>query len=278
MNPLAEIVALFVRELLRSLRSGKAVILATLSFLVGSALALGITRLEESELIRSASDPAHMMEFREQAYSAFVGMSAAHKLVESPLEVAGIAWINVFFCPLLITLIGFDAMSSDLQFRSVRYFTSRARRSSIYLAKMLGVFALISTILLVIASLGWTVVIANGIAAPAVTLKWGVRFWISTLPIVLAWTSIAMLIGSQFKTPMLSLLTTFVGFFGVWVFGVAFSHYFHSEALGWIYPGTFTPMLITLEPADLGKGLAGTLGSTVLTSGLGVYLFTQRDV
>ncbi len=279
MSPLGEVALLSGRELRRSLRSGKGILLVNIAFLIGTAVALGIVKVQEMQRERmgplSAED---LSRARELFYGQFVDKETAHLLMPAPVELSLLVWFLVFSCPLLVVLLGFDAVGGDLQHRTVRYFSSRARRVSYYVAKWLSLFTLVASVLLIIGSLGWTIIVTNDIAPLGTTVSWGIRLWLTTLPVVAAWTALGTLVGSVFRAPVLSLLTTFVAFFAIWLFGVAFAKYFSSEPLSYIYPGTFSFWLVSADPNRVVKGLLGTLGIAAAATGAGSFLFGKRDL
>ena len=56
-----------------------------------------------------------------------------------------------------------------------------------------------------------------GIATVGQLMTWGVRFWLVAVIIAGSWAAIATFISSCFRSPILSLLTTFLAFFVMWM-------------------------------------------------------------
>src|SRR5262249_27112151 len=116
--------------------------------------------------------------------------------------------VTVWLGPLLIALLGFDTVSSDIQHRSVRFLTIRTRRWSFLTGKFLALWGLVALITLVLNVLAGTVAAARGYVTVGQLFTWGLRFWLTSLPISAAWAAIATFISSLFRTPILALLTT----------------------------------------------------------------------
>src|SRR5260221_674330 len=79
---------------------------------------------------------------------------------------------------------------------------------------------IVALITLVLNVLAGTVAAVRGYVTVGQLFTWGLRFWLTSLPIVGAWAAIATFISSLFRTPILALLTTFGVFFVMWLFGL----------------------------------------------------------
>ena len=99
-----------------------------------------------------------------------------------------------------------------------------------------------------------------------------------SVPISAAWCGIATLVGSQFRTPMLSLLFIFATFFGLWLLrvGAGFSQ---AEWLAYLYPNVYDALSPVAERArSWRKGLLGTGLIAGLTTRAATVIFERRDV
>jgi ABC-type transport system involved in multi-copper enzyme maturation permease subunit len=168
-------------------------------------------------------------------------------------------------------------VSADMQHRTVRYWTLRTRRWSYFIGKWAGVWGTVSAITFAMHALIWIVCVVRGEATAAASFGWGIRFWLITLPISAAWSALATLVGSLFKTPMVSLLVIFASFFVVWLFWMI-GQVSHVEALMYVYPNTFDAMLVHPRIDRAMTGLAACIGTAALYLGLGSFLFKKRDV
>jgi ABC-type transport system involved in multi-copper enzyme maturation permease subunit len=278
-NPLLEIGLIVSRELRKNFRSVKGIILIAISLLGGTAIALGLMKLEEFKRTKLADvSPEAIRGMREEALGQFYADPAMGKyLADAPEVLLIVLNITVWLGPMLIALLGFDSISGDVQHRSVRYWTVRSRRWSYMVGKFFGLWTIVSAITLVMHAFIWVLVVARGDATVGTTLAWGVRFWLVTLPISAAWCGIATLIGSLFRSPILALLVTFAAFFVVWLVYVI-GGVSGTEAMMFVYPNNYDKWLLSprIERVGAGFGICATFAAA--TMGLGSFLFSKRDV
>lgn len=177
----------------------------------------------------------------------------------------------------LVALIGFDAVSGDLQYRAVRYVTMRVHRASYYAGKVLGLFVVACVMMLVTHFFIWGVAVARGATSVSEVLRWGPRMWLVDVPIVAAWCGIAQLVGSQFRAPILALLLTFMSFFALWIVH-AIAFFTELPPLSYVYPCSFDGLLLSPTVERVLLGAAGGFGVALLTSAIGAFAFTRRDL
>ena len=279
MNPLSEIALVVARELRKNLRSVKGIVLLVMSLLGGLLATLGAIKLGELEKSKLADmDPTAIHALREEGLSQLYGDPVMGKyLADAPEALVGFLNITIWLAPLLIALLGFDAISGEIQHRTVRFWTVRTRRWSYYLGKFGGLWVLISSLTLVMHAILWIGAIIAGQASAGAMLAWGMRFWLVTLPITAAWCGLAMLISSQLRAPILALLVICVAFFALAILrvigGVA-----GVTALLYLYPNYYDNLLLSPRFEQLAKGIGACFAFAGLTTGLGGALFARRDV
>src|SRR5271155_1331253 len=122
MSPAAETLLVAQRELRTNLRSAKGVALLMLSLLGGGLAALLFAHGAKPKPIDLSGTSVSDMG---PAVVAMFGLSAVLRA-------------TIWLTPMLVSLIGYDAISGELQNRSVRYWTIRSRRASFYVGKVLG--------------------------------------------------------------------------------------------------------------------------------------------
>lgn len=279
MSPLREIWFVALRELRKSFRSAKGVVLLVLTLLGGTGAALLLVKLQQLKRERLAGANTEMLrELREEAATQVFGDPQTGKaLADAPEVLLMVLLLTIWLTPMAITLLGFDSVSSDLQHRSVRYWTLRSRRSSFYIGKWVGLWATISTMTLAMHALVWILCVARGEAPAAAALGWGVRFWLVTLPISAAWCALATFLSSLFRAPMLALLVTLASFFALWLlWGIGQVQ--GVKALQYAYPNFYDAMLVSPKLESLATGVAACIGMVVLYVGGGVAIFARRDV
>jgi ABC-type transport system involved in multi-copper enzyme maturation permease subunit len=278
-SPLSEIRFVAQRELGKSFRSAKGIVLLVLSLLGGTAASLLLVKVQQLKREKMPNiDPESLRSIREDAATQIFGDPATGKsLADAPEVLIAVLLLTIWLTPLVISLLSFDSVAGDLQHKAVRYWTLRTRRWSYFVGKWAGVFATISTMTFAMHALIWVVCILRGEAPAATALGWGIRFWLLTLPMSAAWCGIATFVSSLFKSPIIALLVTFATFFVLFMFWLV-GGVTHADALMYVYPNFYEDMLVNPRLDRSMTGLACCLGMAALYVGGGSYLFTKRDV
>ena len=279
MSPLSEIRFVAQRELGKSFRSAKGIVLLVLSLLAGIGATLILVKAQQLKREEFAgADAEALRSLREKAATQIFGDPATGKsLADAPEVLVAVLLLTIWLTPLIISLLGFDSVSGDLQHKAVRYWTLRTRRWSYFIGKFVGVWATVSMITFAMHALIWVLCIVRGEAPAASALGWGIRFWLITLPISAAWCGLATVVSSLFKTPILSLLAIFAAFFALWLmWGIG--QVAHTEVLQYVYPNFYDSMLVNPRLDRAMTGLAACLGMAAAYVGAGSFLFAKRDV
>jgi ABC-type transport system involved in multi-copper enzyme maturation permease subunit len=276
-SPFAEVQLITARELRKSFRSVKGIVLAAMSLAGGAGVAMLVASFDrgQRENIPEGIDP-HAA--REAFFAWKYGdVEMGKRLADSPyslwIMLIGTLWLS----PLLVALLDFDAVSADLQYRSVRFWTVRVRRSSYMLGKYFGAWLSVLAVTFGMNVVVWGATLAVGDLPVGNVLGWGVRFFAVSIPIGAAWCGIATLVGSQAKSPMLSLLFICGVFFGLWILHIV-AEFSQADWVGYVYPNTYDRLLLSSKPADLAKGLLGPGLIAVLTVAAATAMFERRDV
>lgn len=201
----------------------------------------------------------------------------AKDLAQAPVLLYFASIIGARLSAALVALVGFDAVSGDLQYRAVRYVTMRVHRASYYAGKVLGLFVVASVMMLVTHFFIWGVAVVRGATSVSEVLRWGPRMWLVDVPIVAAWCGVAQLVGSQFRAPILALLLTFMSFFALWIVH-AIAFFTEIPALSYLYPCSFDGLLLSPAIERVLLGAAGGFGIALATSAVGAFAFTRRDL
>jgi ABC-type transport system involved in multi-copper enzyme maturation permease subunit len=291
LSPAAEIRLIALRELRRSLRSVKGIIIGVIT-LLGSFVASLVCVWWENGARESkgAMSNEAFQAMKEGVFEKATGDShLASFLASQPLSLLIFLKITVWLAPLLIALLGFDLMSGELQHRSVRFWTIRSRRWSYFAGKMFGLWGVVALITLVLNVVAGTVAAAKGFVTVGQLFTWGVRFWLVAVLITGSWAAIVTLISSAFRTPILSLLTTFVTFFVLWLVGLIGLIARAKGALetgvetdmNWyeyLYPNSYDTLLVAPETTHVLTGVGILLGFVLVCCAAGSFLFQRRDV
>lgn len=291
MSPATEIRLITLRELRRNIRSGKGIALGALTLLGASAASFVCVWLEG--LARSkggATSTEAYVELKKQAYVQLThDDSLAAYLANIPTSLMTFLWITVWLSPLLVALLGFDAVSGELQHRSVRFWTVRARRSSYVVGKLVALWLLMGGVTLALNLMAGMVALTRGYITVSELVTWGTRLWLVAFVIAGAWTAVATFISSCFKTPILALLTTFGTFFVSWMIGVGGSvaHFGDSPEAGlgvrfpwykYVYPNAYDVLLLSPEAPSVLKAVGILVGAVAILAVAAALLFERRDI
>ncbi len=276
MNPLNEIGLVVRRELRKNLRSVKGVVLTLLSILGGTGTAALIVQYFHRKFSQVSAEEIRIGQ-QELFTEIYKDPVMGSYMSTAPLSLVIMLELTIWLAPLLIALSSFDAISGDIQHRTVRYWTVRTRRVSYYVGKFFGVWATVSAITLAMDLCMWIVAVVKGEALGA-TMSWGVRFWLVSLPISAVWCAIATLVGSLFRTPIMALLVTLSTFFAVWLFGFAIGRGADIHWMTYIYPNRYDAMLLSPRIENAGAGLGICAGFAAMLTAAGIALFQRRDI
>jgi ABC-type transport system involved in multi-copper enzyme maturation permease subunit len=286
MSPVAEINLVASRELRKNVRSVKGIILGVLTLLGGTLAAVLIALVDEMQNSRIAQkvSPEELHDIKVEALSKmFRDNDMGRALADAPGVLLPILGQTVWLTPLLVALMGFDTIAGDLQHKTVRYWTVRSRRWSYYLGKWFGLWATVSIVTLSMDALVWIVCIARGQATFAATLGWGMRFWLTSLPMSAVWCGIAVLVSSLVRTPILALLSTCGAFVLLWaMYGLGIAGIVWDVAwlrpLMYVYPNHYEDLILHPFVHKMAIGLGACAGMAALYIGIGTFLFNRRDV
>lgn len=280
MTPVAEVGLVVQRELRRNFRSIKGILLGLISLLGGTGAALLLVKVQQFKRAELADMSAEQMqEARRLVLEKLLGDEALAKhLALAPEVLLMVFNLTVWLTPMLIALIGFDALAGDLQHKSTRYWSVRTRRGSYFSGKFFGLFATVTAITFVMHALVWAVCVARGEATAAATFTWGPRLWAASLPMSAAWCAIATLVSSLLRTPFLALLVTFATFFVLWLVYVIGSLSEGIAFLTYLYPNRYDLLLLSPRIDKAMTGLAACAAFAGVLVGAGSALFARRDV
>ncbi|HEX4512834.1 MAG TPA: ABC transporter permease subunit, partial [Polyangiaceae bacterium] len=200
MSPASEIALIAGRELKKSIRSVKGIILGILT-LLGSLLAVLICIWIESNVrqdMGAESTQAYQDAYEQAAVKAGTDAGVAHYIAHMPLSLVTFLKVLVWIGPLLVALLGFDSVSGDMQHRSVRFWTVRSRRWSYLLGKFFGLWGIVSIVTLALTVLSSIAVLVRGYITIGDFFTWGLRCWVISAMIVGVWTAVATFISSRF--------------------------------------------------------------------------------
>jgi ABC-type transport system involved in multi-copper enzyme maturation permease subunit len=287
MNPLTETWLILGRELRRNFRSVKGIVLLILSLLGGGALSL-LNALGESMQKKQLSSMSEMDvnvkgALKIQGLQGLYGDELGLYLNDAPGTLLFVANLSIIFAPLLCALLGFDTIASEVQHRTVRYWTVRSSRLGYVLGKFLGLWATVASVTVLVHVVVWGVSLAMDPAAtPAATATWGSRFLFSSIMIAGAWSGMVTLISSLFRLPMVSLLISCASIFALFVLKLVVKWFEVSNSktyfLRWIYPNNYDDLFFSNNAKLFGFGILGIAVFIAVFVSSTTALFVKRDV
>ncbi len=279
MNPILEVWLIVLREVRKTVASVKGIVMFVVSLLGALACTTHVPRVDDALAKAKALGIEDMRDVKAKAFAElYMSDSAGDRLADAPIKLVFLFWVAVWLTPLFVAIIGFDGIPSDLQYRSIRYWTIRSRRASYYVGKFLGLWLMISIMTFVMHALFWAVTIGRAEATAAETLSWGGLFYLISLPISAAWCGLATLIGSLFRTPILALLITCASFFTLFIAGFVVGRSTDNTILRGVYPNSYDSWMLSTNLNHALGGLGVVLAYALVTIVAGAFIFSMRDV
>ena len=291
-NPVSETRFIFQRELRKSFRSIKGIILSVLTVAGGGGLAL----------LLAQSDAVRQKQFHEKAIPLdqvlkvkqdmlawwFMDKPTGDHVGNAPMLLWALFAVSLVLMPAVVLMLGFDSISADRQHKTVRYWTVRSRRSSYVIGKWLGLWCTCAVVALGMHALIWAVCTIRGEAPFIDIVSWGFRFWLASMPILAGWCAVTVFISSLMKMPILALLLTAALFFVWWLIYFPFWVNSHAggpeegvkvpSALCYIFPNFYDRFILSPQPGPFLTGLAVLFGFSAVMLTASSALFAKRDV
>jgi hypothetical protein len=270
------------REVRRNLKSAKGIVLLVLCVMGGVIAALLMAWVQKLDLAHAAAaqiSDEQIKTLQEMALSRKYGDEAMGKyLAQAPMVLIAATLTGVWLAPMLVALVGVDSIPTDLQHRGIRYITVRANRVSYYVGKLVGLWLVVSLMMLLSHAFIWGVALVRGAATFSEIVGWGPRFGLVTVAVAAAWCGVAQLVASQFRVPILALLVTFVSFFGVWIVDAVGELSQKLHVLVYAYPNTYDAWLLSPHAERIALGALICVAFMAATSAVGAFAFTRRDL
>lgn len=278
MSPFREVSLTALREIRRNLGSTKGIAMSVLFFLGGllpSALLLAATKIAGAPGI----DPAEGVRLIEESLKA-QGKSAevAHHLATQPPQLELLLRGTFSFAPFLILLIGFDQIAGDIQHRAIRYIAGRSRRETIVIGKAVGLWGVVTALLLVLNLTVWILTLIQGWSPVLNVLSWGPRVWLFSTCACAAWVGLISLISSFFKTPIVALFAGAPVFFALWLTHLILNHYLHDSAVRWAFPFRFEELLQSHKPLEVLAGAVASVAWGAVMVAMATVVVKKRDI
>ncbi|MFO0734506.1 MAG: ABC transporter permease subunit [Labilithrix sp.] len=290
MSPLVETRFMVQRELRKSFRSIKGIILSVLTVAGGGGLAMLFAQsddIRKKRMDEKNISPEVLLEAKKKLFGWwFMDEKTGDHLGSAPGLIFFLFAVSLVLMPAVVLLLGFDSVSAERQHRTVRYWTVRSRRSSYIIGKWLGLWATCGIVALGMHALIWIVCTARGEAPFADIVSWGFRFWCASMPILGMWCAVSVFISSLMRVPIIALLTTAGIFFVWWLVYIPFWVGGHNdpEVIGsptpilYIFPNFYDRFLLSPQIGPFLTGLAVCFGFAAAMLAGSSALFAKRDV
>lgn len=280
------------RELRKSFRSIKGIILSVLTIAGGGGLAMLFAQsddVRQKKMHESDIAPETLIEFKSKLFGwYFMDQKTGEHLSRAPGLIFFLFAVSLVLMPAVVLLLGFDSVSADRQHKTVRYWTIRSRRSSYIIGKWVGLWMTCSIVALGMHALIWIIAAARGEAPFAEIVSWGFRFWAASLPILGMWCAVSVFISSLMKIPILALLTTAGTFFMWWLVYIIFWSRGHNDVqtltfmdpspVCFLFPNFYDRFLLSPQVGQFMTGLAVCFGFAAALLAASSQLFAKRDV
>jgi ABC-type transport system involved in multi-copper enzyme maturation permease subunit len=200
--------------------------------------------------------------------------------VKKPALLSAIFLVLLFSMPFVISFLGYNQMSGDIQSHGLRYLLLRTERSNIYFGRFLGT-AIFSTAVMafIVATITFYLGMKTRIYPAAALAAWAAYGFVALSILMLPYIAVCSLISASVDSPFLSLVLAKITIAGVLLLGMLGSIVWKpAKYLMYALPWGWQSNL--LHPAAfrwVGAGLA-CLVYTGLVLMLGYYHFERRDL
>lgn len=278
------------RELRKSFRSIKGIILSVLTVAGGGGLAMLFAQsddIRKQRLDEKNISPELLLETKRKLFGWwFMDEKTGEHLGSAPGLIFFLFAVSLVLMPAVVLLLGFDSVAAERQHRTVRYWTVRSRRASYIIGKWLGLWATCGIVALGMHALIWIVCTARGEAPFGDIVGWGFRFWCASMPILGMWCAVSIFISSLMRMPLIALLTTAGVFFVWWLVYIPFWVGGHNDPdiintpspILYIFPNFYDRFLLSPQIGPFLTGLAVCFGFAAAMLAASSALFAKRDV
>jgi ABC-type transport system involved in multi-copper enzyme maturation permease subunit len=284
MTPQAEVALTAGREIRKNLRSTKGAAMFALFFLGGvvpSILQVLFTRVTTRAGVGIDDIPSEMLRKArlDALKAAYDGSEAiANYLVDCPTVIYFLFKGTLFFLPLLVLLVGFDQIAGEVQHRTIRYITGRAHRGSIVFGKAIGIWVVVSIMILVLHGTVWGFLLAKSDARAGEIFSWGLRIAGFCVAYAWAYAGITAFFSSIFRTPAVSLFVGAGLLFGMSLLRLILSIFDSTKNATWLFPPTYEDLLVSPDPTRALGGVALLLVWGLLCTLAASEVLRRRDV
>ena len=212
----------------------------------------------------------------QQLVSLF-GVSAATELAGCPTIVLAIGVVTLLALPFFVVLLGHDAISDDVDRGVSRWILVRASRAGLFVGKLLGIWASLSVLLLLLFVCSTAIVGLSGGVGLGDAARWSAKFWVTASAMCFPYLSLTMFLSAVMVPSTRALLLALGALFALSIGHGFVEHVSPAAARIW-FPGSYDSFLLSVNGAEVwvGVGLVSAWGAFWVIAGIIAMSF--RDV
>jgi ABC-type transport system involved in multi-copper enzyme maturation permease subunit len=296
MRTLTDTWIVFGAELRRALKSPRVliVLLLYLAFSAGVMLASGaLARQAHAQFEAQGQDAAAMISPKAGLLAMLFGQDRAliESLLQLPAMLLVVFKLGLVFLPAYVALLGFDAVSGELQTRSLRYLSVRTSRTALALGKGLALAAVVLLLVTVVhlGSFGYATSTLPDFSFGDAARIWP-RLWGTSALVGVGMAALTILCSTLSRAPALSLTLNFAALLGFWAAGAVGdgarmvrmvqnqTEVSWQERIGLLAPSTWSAELLYPDPSRVLTGLLALLAFTLICTSAAVTVLRWRDL
>ncbi len=275
------------REIRRNLRSAKGIAMFVLFFLGGlmfSVLVSTVIRLNLQRAAQKANMTEIPEELRSKVFAEYLSLAydgnagVAEHLAKAPAVLYFLFKGTLIFLPFLVLLVGFDQVAGEVQHRTIRYIAGRASRGSIVLGKALGVWAIISVMVLVLHLTVWIFMLVQGGQNAGMLLSWGARFWLFSSLAAASYVGYTAIMSALFRTPIVALMIGAGTGLALGLMHLILDNIESAKAVAWAFPNHYDILIVSPQIGSIVGGAGAYLAWGAACTAAAVAVVQRRDI
>lgn len=300
MEDFSEIAEIWRGEIVRAIKSGRAIALVLL-FLLAEGLLLTVvgfvTTSGAAQMGGSGVSPEAIAQ-KKGLLTLFTNNSEAtiDAIVRLPAVLLIAFSATTLLAPLLIALMGFDQLAGEIAPKSMRYLIVRVRRTSIILGKYFTQITILAAILvLCVLAIVCTAKYLNADFLWADALKWGAKLTVAVVVVGVSYAALTTFCSAVAGNSPLALFLNLMILFVFWFMSllanrvklpgtensVGFDAMKEESALAYlryVVPSEYEHHLLSPQPLEYATGIIAYLAFGLIFLGLSQLVLQKRDL
>lgn len=270
------------RELRKNLRSAKGIAMLALFLLGGvggSLIYLQASKFVIEKATRGAEVSAEAMRMGKlDLLKNIYPEATANYLVDCPMVLLFLFRGTLVAVPFLTLLAGFDLVAGEAQHRTMRYLVGRSTRPSIIAGKALGLWVMVSAMVLALHVVVWLIALGQGEGTAAQIASWGPRWWLLSLACTACFAGITTFLSACFRTPAVVLFVGVAALIGMALAWLILSNFASTEQISYVLPWAYGGLLVSHDPLRAFGAVGALLAWAGVTVGLASEIVRRKDI